>query len=302
MKVLVVFLLAVLSCSPAQGRIVPKCELKEQLVNAIGNMTEKENELIGEDLVVKFVCYVELVSNFDTSAVRHGGNSNPHRLRRAAVATTSTTHPQTHSTTPSKPVPTTTRPPPPQNTTHIKSTPSNAKPPTPQTTTHIKSTPSTAKPPQSTTKPINIQSTPGTGSTKPVSPTGHTPTTRATVPPQTTGVAQSTPSTKPSSSNQHTARARRSLDSQDVTYGLFQLSNHLACSDNTSSSPNICGLDCSNLVDDNIQDDITCFLRILTNVEAIVGVDPFELKQMFKLIFKDQCREKKASVYFAECS
>lgn len=39
MKVLNVFVLTVLCCSRGEGRIVSKCELREQLVKAIGNLT-----------------------------------------------------------------------------------------------------------------------------------------------------------------------------------------------------------------------------------------------------------------------
>ncbi|KAG7220262.1 hypothetical protein INR49_018318 [Caranx melampygus] len=49
-------------------------------------------------------------------------------------------------------------------------------------------------------------------------------------------------------------------------YGLFQLSDQLACSSNSSApSPNVCGLNCTSLIDDDISDDISCMLHILTN-------------------------------------
>uniref|UniRef100_A0A671TL55 lysozyme n=1 Tax=Sparus aurata TaxID=8175 RepID=A0A671TL55_SPAAU len=41
-------------------------------------------------------------------------------------------------------------------------------------------------------------------------------------------------------------------------YGLFQLSNHLVCSDGESPSPNICGMSCSQLLDEDTDDDISC--------------------------------------------
>uniref|UniRef100_A0A671TJC9 Uncharacterized protein n=1 Tax=Sparus aurata TaxID=8175 RepID=A0A671TJC9_SPAAU len=44
-------------------------------------------------------------------------------------------------------------------------------------------------------------------------------------------------------------------------YGLFQLSNHLVCSDGESLSPNICGMSCK-LIDDDINDDINCVFTI----------------------------------------
>uniref|UniRef100_A0A3B4XTD2 lysozyme n=1 Tax=Seriola lalandi dorsalis TaxID=1841481 RepID=A0A3B4XTD2_SERLL len=59
------------------------------------------------------------------------------------------------------------------------------------------------------------------------------------------------------------ARERRGAQEVWTLYGIFQLSNYLVCNDGTTPSPNICGLSCSNLVDDDIRDDINCVLKIL---------------------------------------
>lgn len=56
MKELAVFLLAVLGCSPAKGRIVSKCELRDQLVKATGNPTVQPNGLSGDNLVATRKC------------------------------------------------------------------------------------------------------------------------------------------------------------------------------------------------------------------------------------------------------
>lgn len=54
MKVLVVFLLAVLGCGLAEGRIVSKCELKDYLQKETNNLPPKENQaLSGEILLAK---------------------------------------------------------------------------------------------------------------------------------------------------------------------------------------------------------------------------------------------------------
>ncbi len=55
MRTLVLFLLAVLGCSPAQGKLVTKCELKKELIKAIGDMPErvKQRGLTVENLVAK---------------------------------------------------------------------------------------------------------------------------------------------------------------------------------------------------------------------------------------------------------
>uniref|UniRef100_A0A3B4T5Q3 lysozyme n=1 Tax=Seriola dumerili TaxID=41447 RepID=A0A3B4T5Q3_SERDU len=66
----------------------------------------------------------------------------------------------------------------------------------------------------------------------------------------------------PSTDPPHT-RERRGAEEVWTLYGIFQLSNYLVCNDGTTPSPNICGLSCSNLVDDDIRDDINCVLKIL---------------------------------------
>uniref|UniRef100_A0A3Q3XLB8 Glycosyl hydrolases family 22 (GH22) domain-containing protein n=1 Tax=Mola mola TaxID=94237 RepID=A0A3Q3XLB8_MOLML len=49
-------------------------------------------------------------------------------------------------------------------------------------------------------------------------------------------------------------------------YGLFQLGNRLACSDGTTSSPNVCQKDCESFLDDDIDDDLQCLLEIFTSL------------------------------------
>ncbi|XP_059190224.1 lysozyme C, milk isozyme [Centropristis striata] len=86
-------------------------------------------------------------------------------------------------------------------------------------------------------------------------------------------------------------------------YGLFQLSNRVVCSDGTSSTLDICGMACKDLVDDNIDDDIDCVLKILKTLldsKDIWGV-PQELQEMIKEIFRMKCRVREAN-YFSECN
>lgn len=55
MRMLVLFLLAALGCSLAQGKLVTNCELKEELIRAIGDMPERVRQkgLTVENLVAK---------------------------------------------------------------------------------------------------------------------------------------------------------------------------------------------------------------------------------------------------------
>uniref|UniRef100_A0A4W5PT59 Glycosyl hydrolases family 22 (GH22) domain-containing protein n=1 Tax=Hucho hucho TaxID=62062 RepID=A0A4W5PT59_9TELE len=70
-------------------------------------------------------------------------------------------------------------------------------------------------------------------------------------------------------------------------FGLFQLSNRLACvSSNTTRSLNLCKTECSSFVDDDIRDDIACFVKSRAWMKA--------------LRFPWKCAKQQASEYF-EC-
>uniref|UniRef100_A0A8C7KKV9 Glycosyl hydrolases family 22 (GH22) domain-containing protein n=1 Tax=Oncorhynchus kisutch TaxID=8019 RepID=A0A8C7KKV9_ONCKI len=70
-------------------------------------------------------------------------------------------------------------------------------------------------------------------------------------------------------------------------FGLFQLSNRLACvSSNTTRSLNLCKTECSSFVDDDIRDDIACFVKSHAWMKA--------------LRFPSKCAKLQASEYF-EC-
>ncbi|KAG8014531.1 Lysozyme C [Nibea albiflora] len=70
-------------------------------------------------------------------------------------------------------------------------------------------------------------------------------------------------------------------------YGLFQLSNHLVCNDGTTKMPNICGMDCNELIDDNIEDDLACLVILFKHC-------------VIELIY--QCKGAEPSEYFKECA
>ncbi|XP_030596847.1 lysozyme C-like [Archocentrus centrarchus] len=108
----------------------------------------------------------------------------------------------------------------------------------------------------------------------------------------------------------HDIREKRdvssSLAEQEVwtLYGVFQLCNELACSDGTNPSPNVCQINCTNLIDDDIQDDVHCLMMLFVQlVENGFGADHWEeLKKEIKLILQDKCKDKQDAEYFAECS
>ncbi|XP_026869542.2 sarcoplasmic reticulum histidine-rich calcium-binding protein-like [Electrophorus electricus] len=84
-------------------------------------------------------------------------------------------------------------------------------------------------------------------------------------------------------------------------YGLFQLSDHVACVSGNNTSLNLCGMSCDNLRNGNISDDIDCVGTIIkTTREMENSFKPSDelTKQMTDLL---QCDSVVDSQYFAGC-
>ncbi|XP_056090341.1 uncharacterized protein LOC130070083 isoform X2 [Rhinichthys klamathensis goyatoka] len=85
-------------------------------------------------------------------------------------------------------------------------------------------------------------------------------------------------------------------------FGIFQLSDRVACDSGSGQSLNICRMNCSALIDDDIRDDITCLKTLLdsaTNAAAPVFA-PRPKKKKHMLCVKE-CRNVNPLQYFAEC-
>ncbi|XP_029949364.1 lysozyme C-3-like [Salarias fasciatus] len=103
------------------------------------------------------------------------------------------------------------------------------------------------------------------------------------------------------------SRLQYNCDEDDETrtlYGLFQLGGHLTCSDGATPSANLCGMDCSDLLDDDILDDVHCLLAVFRNLlENGFGAAHWKaLRGTIRLVLQEECRDKQAHQYFAECS
>ncbi|XP_008283201.1 uncharacterized protein LOC103359584 [Stegastes partitus] len=87
-------------------------------------------------------------------------------------------------------------------------------------------------------------------------------------------------------------------------YGLFQLCGRLVCSDGSTPSHNICRMDCKEMIDGDISDDVRCLLKIFTNlVESGFSAPNFkESGRVIRLILQDEHGDETTSDYFAECS
>ncbi|XP_061581280.1 lysozyme C, milk isozyme [Cololabis saira] len=218
MKVFVLLVLGVMGCSLAGARIVSKCELREKLMLAVASLPEKEKHsgLSGENFIAKIVCYVELASDFNTSAVnqltRDMGDHHSREKRETSSGGLFSLAKEVGQLSTEKPV------------TRVRG--------------------------------------------------------RA-----------------------HLQYSSEEKDEGWTLYGLFQLCSQVVCSDGTTPSPNICGVDCFSLTDDNITDDISCVLKILKDLVENGFMAPHwkELKTIIRFILQEDCRNMQAAEYFAEC-
>ncbi|KAA0721885.1 Alpha-lactalbumin Lactose synthase B protein [Triplophysa tibetana] len=86
-------------------------------------------------------------------------------------------------------------------------------------------------------------------------------------------------------------------------YGLFQLSDNVACTLIGGRSMNLCGLSCSKLIDDDIRDDMAC-TQLLINKITVVNRERQVadlINTMISLIYQTECVNVVASSYFSEC-
>ncbi|CAB1346390.1 unnamed protein product [Coregonus sp. 'balchen'] len=90
-------------------------------------------------------------------------------------------------------------------------------------------------------------------------------------------------------------------ETMGTLYGLFQLSDRVICSSGSTPSLNLCQMNCSALIDDNISDDLTCVETIKRTMEIGPGQQTKALKRMIKLLFQKECDMTVASSYFSKC-
>ncbi|XP_067355667.1 uncharacterized protein [Channa argus] len=251
MKLLAVFLLAALGCSLTEARIVTKCELKNQLVKATGNLTVKAT-LKGptvDKLLAKIVCHAETVSGFNTSAVK-------------GLVGEVNLHPGNHSGVHKEPLGDVNK--------HLGNHSGVHKEPLGDVNKHLGNHSGVHKDLTGDHDKRNGKEDHHknqTGSNQPRS--RHRRHTKL----PSLQVRPASPRQPP----------------QNCTlYGTFQLSSCQVCSNGSTPSANICGMDCSKLVDDDISDDIGCVLKILLSIGN-------------KFLEKETCENTNPSVYFAGC-
>ncbi|CAM4470254.1 unnamed protein product [Leuciscus chuanchicus] len=86
--------------------------------------------------------------------------------------------------------------------------------------------------------------------------------------------------------------------------GIFQLSDRVACDSGLSGSLNLCGLECSALINDDITDDIVCLKTLAGSRSKFSGFNPKKrfLAKMLAMVLVKECRSVVPSKYFAECA
>ncbi|XP_064181197.1 sperm acrosome-associated protein 5-like [Anguilla rostrata] len=114
------------------------------------------------------------------------------------------------------------------------------------------------------------------------------------------------------SSDAHSSESHEEDIPITTLYGLFQLPGTVACTNGSNPSLNICQMDCAELIDDDITDDIACLKTLLTpdssdqtNEDDDDGDDDNGskwrsfFKDMWKPTFPKAC--EKVSKFFSNC-
>ncbi|XP_077102015.1 alpha-lactalbumin-like [Siphateles boraxobius] len=86
-------------------------------------------------------------------------------------------------------------------------------------------------------------------------------------------------------------------------YGVFQLSDQVACDSGMMPSLNVCKMSCSALIDDDVTDDIACLKTMIDSIKPKPknASDITLPLAVLNTILVKECRFVVPSRYFAEC-
>ncbi|XP_016415660.1 uncharacterized protein LOC107746095 [Sinocyclocheilus rhinocerous] len=104
-----------------------------------------------------------------------------------------------------------------------------------------------------------------------------------------------------SESSEENSRERQRLATK--LFGIFQLSDRVACDSGSGKSLNICRMKCSALIDDDIRDDITCLKTLLDSARnaTVSALASLPKKKPHIILSVNECRNVNPAQYFAEC-
>ncbi|KAK7930620.1 hypothetical protein WMY93_007015 [Mugilogobius chulae] len=194
-----------------------------------------------------FTPYPETTSISPTTTTPTPPTTTPGLPPTTSVPTPFPESPEPPSTTVPPPEPPTSTIPPPTTTPR----PPTTTPGPPPTTSVPTPYPESPEPP-STTVPPPPTTTPAPPTTP--APTTTTTTTEAPPPPPTTAAAPR--------ARRALRKKRSSVVSQSVKYfGLFQFSDRVHCQSGYAESEDVCKSDCYKFADDDISDDVECFVQ-----------------------------------------
>ncbi|XP_029599445.1 uncharacterized protein LOC115181894 isoform X2 [Salmo trutta] len=307
MQMLVVLAVAALVPSLSEGRILSKCELKNLLekealkFNLTGGAGVKN--LTNNDFVAKIVCHVEKASGFNTSFVSvwrddDGPDVPPTRTepprrrgKRHAGDDVDPTHTANNANHPTRP----NHPTPPTHPTRSEPSPKRGK-------RHAGDDVHPTHPANNDNHPTRPNHP--TNPTRPNHPTNPTRPNHPNYPTRLTLPTRSEPPPKRGkrhAGNRFTSGEEDSSEEETMgtLFGLFQLSDRVICSSGSTPSLNLCQMNCSALIDDNISDDLNCVATIKQTIGR--GQQTMALKKMIDLLFQKECLATVAPSYFSKC-
>ncbi|XP_056589260.1 uncharacterized protein LOC130409349 [Triplophysa dalaica] len=86
-------------------------------------------------------------------------------------------------------------------------------------------------------------------------------------------------------------------------YGIFQLSDRVACDSGSNQTMNICRMNCNALIDDDIRDDIACLKTLMGFMSNVTITSPSSTPRIINMdvTFVEECRSVVPSQYFTVC-
>ncbi|KAK7165708.1 hypothetical protein R3I93_005704 [Phoxinus phoxinus] len=274
LKMLAVLALVLLVSSATEGRILSKCELKErleaaqvQVIRATGDKTTVDK------FIARLVCNVENISGFNTSLVT-SVQINQDEIR------------------PLFPIP---------------PKPQDEKPPAKEDDDekmeeeHIIPVQPQSHPKGRRGRSVPEGKTFETQGAKERFSTWHHDLFPEKVPADSSGSGSEATSEVDSSGESSEEEEREDVIAWSML-GIFQLSDRVACDPGLSGSLNLCGLECSALINDDITDDIACLKTLAGSRGKFSGFNPKKRFLTLAMELGKECRSVVPSKYFAECA
>ncbi|XP_016145394.1 lysozyme C, milk isozyme-like [Sinocyclocheilus grahami] len=101
--------------------------------------------------------------------------------------------------------------------------------------------------------------------------------------------------------NIHSTKANAQRHPVWHLYGVFQLSDQLACDSGMNPSLNVCNTSCTAFNDDDVSDDIACLNTIISSIKPRPkNIISLPLVTLNTILVKE-CHSVIPSLYFAEC-